>query len=389
MCNTFVLALTIYRKEDMNRGPGRPRKVVTTTIEEQAGDENVIEAQDSLSQPSVERIEANNLVEQMRSLGNVGARCMLYRADKYKTAMCFVGAVAPEIVSEEYIQEEYGEGRYQIRVIDSGGKFLVHRVVEIGPPKSAQLAQAKVAVLPPAVGDPLMQARLESMIQEQATTREMMLRLIDKIGAHDGQGSTLTEFAAVITTVQGLMPKAATATDAIKEAVGIFREGMKLGASGGGAEKGWMETIKDVLGSLPELIAGAKTMSAMQQVQPVTEVSALNPSAESVENQSAEMLRQGIAYLKLKARQGKDPGLWIDVIADNLDDPQWIPLATKLDLPFEEFARIDAQLLTPLYRPWFMRLFAGVRDALHERVSSGDGQTGNLPDAADDAPSGS
>lgn len=367
---------------------GRPRKVTTTTIEEQA-DQNAIEAQDSLSQSTAEQIESNNLVEQMRALGNVGARCMLYRADKFKTAMCFVGAVAPEIVSEEYIQEEYGEGRYQIRVIDSGGKFVVNRIVEIGPSKASQLAQAKPAVSPPSVGDPLMQARLESMIQEQATNREMMLRLIDKIGAHDGQQSTLTEFASVITTVQALMPKATTAADAIKEAVGIFREGMKLGASGGGGEKSWMETIKDVLGSLPELIAGAKTMNAMQQPQTVAIEPGLNPPGELLENQQTEMLRQGIAYLKLKARQGKDPGLWIDVIADNLDDPQWVSLASELDKPFEEIAKIDAELLTPLYRPWFVKLFAGVRDALHERVSSGDGQPGNLPDAGGDAPAGS
>jgi hypothetical protein len=373
----------------MSRGPGRPRKVVTTTIEEQADGQSPIEVQDPLSQPSAEQIEADNLVEQMRSLGNVGARCMLYRADKFKAGMCFVGAVAPEIVSEEYIQEEYGEGRYQIRVLDSGGKFIVTRMVQIGAPKSVQLAQAKVAVLPPAMGDPLMQARLESMIQEQATNREMMLRLIDKIGAHDGQQSTLTEFASVITTVQALMPKAATAADAIKEAVGIFREGMKLGAAGGAGEKGWMETIKDVLGSLPELIAGAKTMNAMQQSQTVSADPAPNPAGELPGVRDEEMLRQGIAYLKLKARQGKDPGLWIDVIADNLDDPQWLPLAAKLDQSFEEIARIDAELLTPLYRPWFVRLFAGVRDALHERVSSGDGQTGNLPDASVDAPTGS
>lgn len=373
----------------MSRGPGRPRKVVTTTIEEQTDGQAPIEAEDLLSQQTAEQVETTNLVEQMKALGNVGARCMLYRADKFKSAMCFVGAVTPEILSEEYIQEEYGEGRYQIRVIDAGGKFIVHKTVEIGPPRSAQSTQAKVAVLPPVVGDPLMQARLESMMQEQVTNREMMLRLIDKIGAHDGQQSTLTEFASVITTVQALMPKATTAADAIKEAVGIFREGMKLGASGGGAEKGWMETIKDVLGSLPELIAGAKTMSAIQQPQTVAIEPGLNPPGDSPENQQTEMLRQGIAYLKLKARQGKDPGLWIDVIADNLDDPQWLPLAAKLDLPFEEIARIDAELLTPLYRPWFVKLFAGVRDALHERVSFGDGQTGNIPDASGDAPAGS
>ena len=372
----------------------KPKKVTTTTVEESVEERKgeSIEAQTSLS---VEDIATQNLVEQIEALGSTAARCCIYRADAHRGAMKFVGSVSPEFVSEEFIQSEYGEGRYSVRLLDARAHYIMSRIVDVAARKSDQSTAAAAALPQPIVSgsDPVMMARLESMIQEQATNREMMLRLIDKIGsAHDGgQQSTLSEFASVVTTLTAIMPKSNTPIDSVKEMVGIFREGMKIGASGAaGGDKSWMETIKDVLGSLPELIAGAKSMAASNVLVPIEDANSQTDMKQisSTQKTSLEGLRQGINYLKIKAAQGKDPRLWIDVIVDNLDDPQWASLAGQLTQSYEEIGKLDAELLTPVYRPWFERLFEGIRNALHERIQYGDGEGGDVADASSDAPVG-
>lgn len=93
------------------------------------------------------------------------------------------------------------------------------------------------------------------------------------------------------------------------------------------------------------------------------------------------MLKQGLNYMKRKALAGSDPGLYIDIVIDNRDEPLYGQLIRRiLESDFSAFAAIDPDIARPEYEPFFRAIYDGVRSVFiqpHPVESAAGGENGN------------
>jgi hypothetical protein len=293
-----------------------------------------------------------------------------------------MGSTIPTLATEEYIQSEYGEGKYVVKLHDIDGSYIASKRLNIGPPPARQVLQAQADLQRPA--EILGNTQLELLRAELAANRELLARLIDKVGMNHGSSvSELTEVLRIAQTMNPVKEPGAV----LSQLVDVFKAGLNLGASGGAPEKSWTDTVKNVLDSIPEVISMLKP-PGVPGAEPGKNLVETAPAQPAPADARLAMLRNGIAYLKSKARAGKDPGLWIDFVVDNLDEPQWADMATYLEKPFDEIAQaLDPEIMLPIYRPWFEQLFRGLSHAIRERVDTGRPAGNGLDIAADGGPS--
>jgi hypothetical protein len=132
--------------------------------------------------------------------------------------------------------------------------------------------------------------------------------------------------------------------------------------NGGGDNGGWEGMLRDVLkDNAPAIIGllqmGAAKLQAMNkpaEVKTVTEES--RPVEENMEPSQQELviLQQAIGFLKKKAAAHSDPGLYVDLIVDNREDPLYARLISKIvETDFPAFTAIDSDIGKPEYRDFF------------------------------------
>lgn len=300
-----------------------------------------------------------------------------------------------ENATESYIQSNWGEGQYRIWLLDQNSKYLASKKIYIGKPPGG-VEKDNPAPAPP--GDPHpfigaatdgIQMQIEMLRQQMAMDRELMKTLIEKVSDGRNGGGDLVELARALTLVKEMTapPPAPTPGAMITELVGILKTGIELGASGAtGEPKGWMGTIKEIASVIPDVLRSLP--QAARGMSGSAEGSAPVPPPDP-QIQLKALLSQGINFLKTKAQKGSDPGLYVDIALDNVDQPQWAGLIGLVEKPFEEVANlVDPELLNPFYRPWFEQLFNGIRDALHDRTTpagAGDDGSNPVPDGGLDA----
>jgi hypothetical protein len=371
---------------------GKKKVIVTTTEErEQAGVENQLQSLPPVSelQLTPEQQELNDDIQGFISgVGMPSAKVKVYKMDPAKTVPIFMGTSVPSLMTEEYIQESWGEGRYNLRLLDESGNYIKSKVVYVGPgPKKPEPSPAFQALSNPD-RDRASDLQFELLRSELAAGREMMLKMIEAISGRGDNRSNLAELAGVIEVVKGLTAKDAPDPAAtLSGFVEVFKQGIELGQSGGTPEKGWSGMLKDVVTSLPGVFAMLKTQTATPGNGATPPTPKVPASLEIAANPALVMAQRGISVLKAFARAGNDPATWVEVLVQNLNDPQWQPLIPLLGLSYDEVGKLDPELLNPVYRSWFERLFNGIREAVSEIGDSG-GAGGHGSDADKDGGSG-
>lgn len=204
-------------------------------------------------------------------------------------------------------------------------------------------------------------ARLESRIAQQE--RPPMMEMVDGLAKLDqlrgGQGG-------------GNM-----SMDTIVKCIEI---GTRMGGGGGtgGGSDSWEGMLREVVkDNAPALIGllqlGAAKLAAMTskpaeqpaaQPQPPT-----NPNPPVVEEtmdtteQEKAILAQAIGWLKKKSAAHSDPGLYVDLIVDNREDPLYAKLISKItENDFSTFANsIDPEIAKPEHADFFGFIYDRVR----------------------------
>jgi hypothetical protein len=366
------------------------RKVTTEYEIPEIPDPPTPEAAEPEVSPEQER-EEKELNAFFNSFGVDNAKVRLYRIDPINGGTIFVAPCSLDMISEEWIQAHFGAGKYEIRLLNAKGQYQASKRAFVeDPPKP------KKDALELDGGNNL---QLELFRAELAASREMTLELIRQIGRQNssGSGSTLAEFAAVMAAMKENMRPAepVNGPGMVTQAMEILKTGIELGASGTAKpEGGWMGILKDVVTALPAVMAGIKPAPAPAPayIPPATVAAApaqidggnghapdLGPDLGLDEN-LFNQLRQGVGYLKNKCRLGKDPGLWVDLIVDNLDESYYVELARLAGLGIEDFAKAlrDPDICQLPYRPWFEALLKGVKDALESKdVENGESRDGS------------
>ena len=367
----------------------------TTIIRKEVIEGDALEA-GAEPQPTVDDAD---IAAFMKALGPTLKKISVYRIKENGVPEHVASEVPPNVCNESWIQMEYGEGTYFLIMRDENGEQLAQRTLHIAPPGLTQrleIARRRAELEKLSAGGnsagPSGEIQVQLLREELASQRQVMLELIRALATREPtapQGSSIQDLMQAFQLAHQTMSPLA-AFDKIAE---VFKTGVELGASGGVPEKGWGGILKDVITEIPQVLNQMKSQPIQNVPQPRPAVPqpvpqpAGQPAAQPpagdlpVDQPTLELLRRGIQYLKAKARAGKEVGLWVDLIVQNLEEQQWLPFAELVEMPFEDIAKAtDPEILQPIYRPWFEALFAGVKDALSSRVDAGD------DDGAGDAP---
>ena len=358
-------------------------KTVTTVTEEP------IEGNPPEETPQLSGFEAEEDTkpdEIAEFLERFGQECYIrvYRIERTGDR-AFLAKVEPKFWSEEWLQEVYGEGRYVIQII-SENRIRATRHIVMGPSANKPIAPATGSMLPnppatiPVLGDSTGSLQMQILMQEMAANREIMLEMIRAQKPASGIGDILE----VVTALKAMNPPQTNGAGSMESLMSILKTGIELGQTGTidtSKEKGMMGMIKDALPIVGDVIKGF-----MPQRQPEAQPLQMHPASPhqqiaGVDERALQMLQHGINYLKSKIMQGKSVELYADFILDSLEDPQWQPFIRLAQVPYEEFAKLDPELLQLPYKPWFEKLFSTVKEALSAPPEP-DGETdGSIPSA--------
>jgi hypothetical protein len=344
-----------------------------------------------------------DLKKYLEGLG--GGSDVVIKINKWDTATNrprFMYDTDVEGASESAIQANLGEGRYLVRAFKEG-HILGSKTVYIGPPLN------KPAVTPPAPvvvqtgNDGMMNAQF-AMLQEQIRSNQaMMLEMIKAMGTGNQRSGT-AELAEIMVMMKPLMaPPAATAGGSplsiISEAIPLVKQLIDLGSGKSPDEDTSMGgIIKEVIREVPNVFAmfqAAKARPAQQTavqlpvatpgvkvqlpgaVQAEPEIPGLTPDQLSLIRNVA------MPFLKGRAKKNANPITFVDYVLETLDDDSSMAIVKLLDLPFEQFAVIDPEIMEPVYRPWFENFFGELKDAISKRIDAG-GDGGDDIDPPDD-----
>lgn len=315
--------------------------------------------------------QENDLSSFMESVGSDSSKVTIYRSDRLNPKPVYMGSVIPSMCTEDFIQSEFGEGRYVLRFLNSEGRHLTSKTVYIGPPSRAQVEKLN----PPLVThlDGGTQVQLELIKEQMKANQDLMLKLIESRGS--GSGSGISDLTTIVDIVTKMVQPPPTAANLIADMVGVLKQGIELGASGGKPETSVLDLVGEGLKALPGIFAGLKKTPEAVPGKPVPGQA---PPAQADGN---DMLKQGINYLKNAVKRGHPVEHYIEAIVLNLDNPAYAIFLNCLDWPFEKFVEIDPEIAGPLYRTWFERLFVGLKDELSKSVDP-DGADGHGGDAA-------
>jgi hypothetical protein len=281
----------------------------------------------------------------------------------------------PDILTEAYIQDVCGAGKYAVRVLKNNI-----------PLKSYYITIGSKPALPgsiPAQSNPQvdingMQAQ---MYRDQAAfMQQMVLALINKETPRSD--TSLSDILTGVQTLHGI--------GGGKDPMDLFIKALEIGKSmsGNNGPTDWktelISTAKDILAP----VAGEIARAALKN-PPATDPKAL-PSAggfvEEVHNMVPDVvLKQGIKFLKGKIMSGMDVGLATDWILANVDDPTFKPfIELAIRGEFQDFVKLDNELANEPYNSWIREAIKNIKEAYVEIQATTDtGRTdGNVSDIA-------
>jgi hypothetical protein len=288
----------------------------------------------------------------------------------------FVAQGSPAVIDEPWIQSRFGGGRYIFRLRTPEGEYLAQSTVFIAAPA----ATAANCVSSPADGGTAAGANLQiDLLREQlARQQEMMLHLIDRpapAAAPAGAGGNLLQVVQAVASLREL----ASPQSQIQGVIDALSEGLKLGMKQSTPPdttdriSSVLKIVDKVGEMLPRVIGppGAPPPQGTSPVHAAPSSAPGTPSPAAAPDLQKEMLGNAVRYLK--TRIGRDPGIWADWILENLDDPNWAPLAALIEKPFEEIAVYigDDDLNREPYKSWFARLLAELKNGLTSSDSDG------------------
>lgn len=287
--------------------------------------------------------------------------------------------------SEVWLQNNFGPGKYSLRAYRAGN-YVGGRTVNIGEgiAKNPSPVPGREIIIPqPAGADPMIQMQLEQMRLDAQTNRELLLKLIDRQSG-DGGKSTLTELAEAMAILKTAQPQQESTSPMklISDALPVIKQLIDMAAGRPEKSDSWVGLARDVVAELPNVISKLPIRQPAAAEQPAPAVVQLNPQPAISAGDIISQLKKGLEYLKKRALKKSDPSDYVNIVLDMAED--WPPeyVDSFLETPYEEFGKLDPDLMDPVYRPWFEKLFQELRNALSELPEPGTpageaGDTGN------------
>ena len=271
-------------------------------------------------------------------------------------------------LSLDAIRDQFGGGKYKVRVTDSAGRYVANRTLEIMdvPKKDAPAVAAAQPFVMPQGPDMQGIAALLQAVKPGADASSSIMPLI--LAMMESQGKM---FAAMMNRPQPESMKPmelialmkATQTESKSDPVALLLQGLELGKSlAGGEDTSFMGVAKTGLEALMPLIQQQANQQPAAAPAPVRRIPAppvvsslqppdkalaaahgtTEPAAPVQETANVDIIRKvqwirsQTAALVAQAARGKDPALYAEVMLDNL------PPFITADEVFERFNAPDA-----------------------------------------------
>lgn len=298
-------------------------------------------------------------------------------------------------ISVDRIREEWGGGRYKIQGINEKNQFGRSAVITIKEMRAAPVAQ-----LPPELAAVLQKLAAPQGAPDMTVFMSMMKQQSDLILALLSKQSTppvdpvamQKNFLESMVSMKAFMTPPKTEESVID----VLMKGLNLGKqiAGGGGEKDWTDVAMrglEMIEPVIEEFAGRRGGAATEETEPAKLAAPVVPSrpapaepARAQSNEGGGML-QALQWLKtqtkslcFQASRNKDPGLYAEVLLDNL--PPFITPALLKDrltsaTAIDDLGKINPDVLK--HREWFEKFRREIIVQLRPR-----------PPAADAAPEG-
>jgi hypothetical protein len=316
-----------------------------------------------------------------------GCRVKVHRQTPRGRQYCFTGT-PEEIDSEETIRlfhakQPYAheDGLYYLSVEVNGelrSCFPVNIAPQVGAPEQQQQASggmAEMLRMIQAQNERLERFLMDGRQREQPPMLEMVegLQRLDQMRGGSQQQLPI---------------------DTLMKAIEL---GQKMNGAGVPVDS-WEGMLRDVIKenapALVPVLLSAFRGNQQQIPEPVPpgaperKEAAVTPEQQQqqVERVMQDSLKAAIVFLKNKAKRNSDPGLYVDMIVDNREDPLYARLISDiLDKDFSAFAAIDPEIEKPEYDAFFRFIYNGIRSVFDQSRAVADdskGKAGNKGDAA-------
>lgn len=334
--------------------PRKKRTIIEENLPDNTGDG--IDGEDQISAfdvalESVEDLEA--LTNTMEQFGQTGQLLKVYReSGEY----CYQS----DNVDESFIQKHFGGGGYRIRLF-LNGKYKKTFPVSCAAP-----------IVTEANGNGNHRDHHSEFLEK------MLLTIL--ANGNVSKGPSISELTGALANLDGLRGKQESAMDLFQKGMTFAKEIYDSKPNGSGDWKS--EAIGAIKEALPVVggIIAAKTGAPQPSMPTPTNP---NELVQATPEQQTQAIRQGLNYLKQRCLKGVDPQLIVDWVENNAEDYQPL-IHMVLNLPFEKFVEIDAEIGNEPFKQWFTELFNGLRSAFvpdNQVDVDSTGQHGNSDNA--------
>jgi hypothetical protein len=284
----------------------------------------------------------------MAKWGREGAKVRVYRVTPQGKQYCFLGTpeeIDPESLRLFHAKQSYAHetGSYLIEV-EVNGEVRSPFPILIAPQTNAP-GVPEASSAGGAMGEVL-----KMMAAQNARLEQLLLsRNQEPLGS---MADTLIKLDQLRGNQQKELP-----ADVIMRAIEL---GRSVGGGGGEGDTTLkvLELLKESLPAVLPVVKGIVGSLTQRNGGGGEEVPVINDEF---------LLKQGLTYLKKKALAGSDPGLYVDLIVDNREEPLYEKLIRRiLETDFSAFAAVDAEISRPEYEPFFRTLYDGIRSVFIE-----------------------
>jgi hypothetical protein len=339
--------------------PRKKRTIIEETLPEGQDTETGEISDLDVALESVEDAETlRNVLEQH---GQTGAMFKIYRQTSSGDEFCYTS----DAIDEEFIQKNFGGGDFKIRVF-LNGKFRIPMKIKIAP---------RIVDNTNGNGN-----GYHPDLQHNAFLEKMLLTLLAKEnGGSPTATPTIIDLTTALSNLDGLRGKQESAMELFQKGVSFAKEIFEMKNGGSGDWKSdLINGVKDALPTVAGMLSGRPPAPLTTERNNVlTE----QPNPE----QQRLLIQGGLNYLKKKCLAGLQPDFIIEWVENNAEDYQPL-IHMALNLPFEEFVKIDAEIEREPFKQWFTELFNGLRSAFISPDSVGvdtPGDGGGRDDVGD------
>lgn len=283
--------------------------------------------------------------------------------------------VAMDILKEDlygYLREHFGPAKYMLQFKDAARRIRKCLNVDVGGQKQ------NLAGSIPLPQSSFMEQMVLAMIAAQKPAppldvAAMMAGIAAMVAAL--KPAPATDPAAMLTamaaTFQQLKPPS---EGGVKQALDLIAAAKDL-VPGGSTDDSWPGLIKEGVTAVAQVF-GKQTQPANGNSAPVPRIppgAQLAEAQPSVKTETAsknqdqilqEWLTAQLAFLKTKAKAGKDPDFWVDYVLENEEEPGNAAIleALRRGATFQHLLNFDPEISNnPVLAGWFQKFY----EALH------------------------